>query len=180
MSIHSIYFFTDGCSLNPCPADASCVNITGECKCQKFAFEYERGKCIKKEVKVVKVKGVKFKKPYNPKYGDKNSTEFKVISTTIETLLEITICSRIHCIDIVIVSITNGSINVEFNVVFPSNATSATASDVTTATKQALSDPRLQSLKPDVNSVPTANGKYLTLVCHFWKLYLDPLSFYVL
>ena len=177
MPTHSIYFFTDGCSLNPCPADASCVNITGECKCKKIGFEYEGGKCIEKEVKVVKVKGVKFIKPYNPKYGDKNSTEFKVINTTIEALLEITICSKIRRIDIVIVSITNGSNKVEFNVVVPSNATSATASDVTTATKQALSDP---SLKPDVNSVPTANGKYLTLVCHFWKLYLDPLSFYVL
>ena len=144
-----------------------------ECICKDFGFEYEGGECQPKygaDVKIVKVTEVKFNQSYNEKFADKDSTEFKSKKAELEILLKITICSYISCIDIIVVAITKGSINVEFNAIFPSNVTTATPAAVTTATKQALSDPRLQVLNPDVNSLPKAQGKFQH--CNLLKIFL--------
>ena len=101
---------------------------------------------------------LKLKQKYKKEYADTNSIEFKKKASEIEDVLFNSMCKRIGCFAVVVTSIKQGSLVVDFNVVFSS--TNVSASVVQDAVDVAVKSPQMAALHPDVTSKPQASSKF--------------------
>ena len=91
-----------------------------------------------------------------------NSKAFKNKAAEIEHALFNSVCKKIGCTAVVVTSIQQGSLIVDFNVVFTSNNVSV--SNVQNTVDSALKGSELAALHPDRKTKPEASRKFCVLL----------------
>ena len=107
----------------------------------------------------LQVTKLRLKQEYKKEYADVNSNAFKTKASEIEDTLFNSVCRKIGCITVVVTSIKQGSLVVDFNVVFSSRNVSALAVQATVQT--AMKGPEMAALHPDTVAKPQASRMLL-------------------
>jgi len=148
----------DKCMTDTCKRGTTCVTLPGKgasCKCNERWTTLKRGKCQRMKGFAIKVTKLRLKQEYRKEYADKNSNAFKTKASEIEDILFNSVCKKIGCMAVVVTSIRQGSLVVDFNVVFSSRNVSASAVQATVET--AIKSPEMAALRPDTAARPQAS-----------------------
>ena len=95
---------------------------------------------------------------YKKEYKDKNSKTFKAKAAEIEDVLFNSVCKKVGCTAVIVTSIEQGSLVVDFLLVFSS--TNVTTKEVQAATNAAIKSEQLGVLGADKTTQAQASRKY--------------------